>query len=222
MGGVDKAFLPLLGKPLFAHSVDALEASPQISEIALVVNRSLLDRCRVLAKRGGWQKVSSICAGGSARGASVRSGLAAVNRAKWVLIHDAARPLLTPTLVTMGLAAAVGKLAAVAALPIRDTIKRVGPDYTVERTLDRSQLWAAQTPQIFFRETLIDAFHWAGHSADDFTDEGALLESQGISVHLFDGDPANIKVTVPADLSIAAALLRDRHRSQQGVDRLME
>ena len=213
MGGVDKAFLPLLGRPLLAYAVDALEACPQVNKIALVVSAALVERCRHVARAAGWQKVSAICAGGAVRAASVQAGLAAVKGAEWVLIHDAARPLLTPALVASGLAAAAGAVAAIAAVPVRDTIKRARPDRTVVHTVDRSQLWAAQTPQIFRRATLAAAFRQAGAAADDYTDEGALLESQGIAVRLFPGDPANIKVTVPADVEVAAALLTRRDRA---------
>ncbi|MAG35044.1 MAG: 2-C-methyl-D-erythritol 4-phosphate cytidylyltransferase [Dehalococcoidia bacterium] len=222
MGGEDKTFLPLLGKPLLSYAVDALEACPQISEITLVVGESLADRCRRLVKRAGWRKVSDIRAGGTVRAASVRAGLAAVKGAEWVLVHDAARPLLTPTLVATGLAAATGAVAAVAAVPVRDTLKRMRPDQTVEHTVDRSQLWAAQTPQVFRREALVAAFRRAGAAADDCTDEGALLESQGIAVRLFPGDPANIKVTVPADIQVATALLRYRRETQEGHDAALE
>ncbi len=213
MGGVDKTFLPLLGRPLLAYAVDALAACPQVSEIALVVSAALVERCRQVVRAAGWQKVSAICAGGTVRSASVRAGLAAVKGAEWVLIHDAARPLLTPTLVASGLAAAAGAVAAIAAVPVRDTLKRVRPDHTVAHTVDRSQLWAAQTPQIFRRAALVAAFRRAGVAADDYTDEGALLESQGVAVRLFPGDPANIKVTVPADVPVAAALLTSRNRT---------
>jgi 2-C-methyl-D-erythritol 4-phosphate cytidylyltransferase len=167
-----------------------------------------------VVQAAGWQKVSAICAGGAVRSASVRAGLAAVKGAEWVLIHDAARPLVTPALVASGLAAAAGAVAAIAAVPVRDTIKRVRPDHTVAHTVDRSQLWAAQTPQIFRRATLDAAFRRAGAAADDYTDEGVLLESQGIAVRLFPGDPANIKVTVPADVEVAAALLTSRNRRE--------
>ena len=213
MGGVDKTFLPLLGRPLLAYVVDALESCPQVSEIALVVSASLAERCRQVVRAAGWRKVSAICAGGAVRSASVRAGLAAVKGAEWVLIHDAARPLLTPALVASGLAAAAGAAAAIAAVPVRDTIKRARPDHTVAHTVDRSQLWAAQTPQIFRRATLDAAFRQAGAAADDYTDEGALLESQGLAVRLFPGDPANIKVTVPADVEVAAALLTSSDRA---------
>ena len=215
MGGVDKAFLPLLGRPLLAYAVDVLEACPQVSEIALVVSAALVERGRAMARAAGWRKVSAICTGGAVRAASVRAGLTAVKGAEWVLIHDAARPLLTPALVASGLAAAAGAVAAIAAVPVRDTIKRVRPDQTVVHTVDRSQLWAAQTPQIFRRATLAAAFRQAGAAADDYTDEGALLESQGIAVRLFPGDPANIKVTVPADVEVAAALLTGRDRASE-------
>jgi 2-C-methyl-D-erythritol 4-phosphate cytidylyltransferase len=191
--------------------VDALEACPQVSEIALVVSAALAERCRQVVQAAGWRKVSAICAGGAVRSASVRAGLAAVKGAEWVLIHDAARPLVTPALVASGLAAAAGAVAAIAAVPVRDTIKRVRPDHTVAHTVDRSQLWAAQTPQIFRRATLAAAFRQAGAAAGEYTDEGALLESQGIAVRLFPGDPANIKVTVPADVEVAAALLTSRN-----------
>jgi 2-C-methyl-D-erythritol 4-phosphate cytidylyltransferase len=158
--------------------------------------------------------------GGSVRSESVRLALAAASAGDPVIVHDAARPLATRALFERALAAleASGADAVIAAVPVLDTIKEVGADgRAVARTLDRSRLWAVQTPQVFRRVALERAL--GGASAETLasaTDDAWLIERSGGAVHVVQGDPANIKVTTPADLKVAELLLSERTLEHRG------
>lgn len=208
MGGTPKAFLPVLGLPLIAHPLHALQDVLEIAAIVLVLPEGLLDRGRALALELGAGKVVSVCAGGATRRDSVRAGLSAAPHSRWTVVHDGARPCLTPMLVLQGLDAARGTGAAIAAVPLQDTIKEVGPGGGVVRTLERSRLYAAQTPQVFATELLRRAHDEA--PPGPFTDDASLFEALGWPVHVYPGDPANIKVTTPDDVILAEAILRKR------------
>ena len=211
MGGVDKVFAPLLGRPLVAYSLDALEACSLVDEIALILSASNLEQGRGLVRDSGWRKVHHVCQGGARRQDSVRCGLAALSPdVRWVLIHDGARPCVTTDIVERGLEAALETDAAVAAVPVADTIKVVGPDGHVRQTPPRAELHAAQTPQVFLRDLLLRAYQ---ASDADATDDAAVVERFGHRVRVFLGSPANLKVTTPDDLTLAEALLRSRQRS---------
>jgi 2-C-methyl-D-erythritol 4-phosphate cytidylyltransferase len=128
-----------------------------------------------------------------------------------VLVHDAARPLVTAGMVRAGAAAAREHGAATAALPVRDTLKRLaGEGPLVEATVDRRGLWAAQTPQVFSAALLRAAYVAAGARAGAFTDDAALVEAAGYPVAVFPGAPENVKLTLPEDLPVVEALLRAR------------
>ena len=132
-------------------------------------------------------------------------GLSQLDNCDWVIIHDGARPLVTVDLIERGLKAARETGAAVAALPVTDTIKTVGTDLVVQQTPIRDMMWAAQTPQVF-RFAIIDrAYRDAG---DEVTDDASLVENIGLKVKLFMGSYRNIKITNPDDLACAEALLR--------------
>ena len=207
MRGLDKVFAPLAGRPLLAYSLAAFERSRAIQSIVVVLHQQNLERGRDLVERGRWQKVAAICPGGERRQDSTRAGLAALPPCDFVAVHDAARPLVTTDLIGRGVEAAIESGAAIAAMPVKDTIKRVGDDGRVLETPPRETLWAAQTPQIVRRATLEDAFVEAGARGLAVTDEAGLLEALGRPVTIFAGSYHNIKVTTPEDLAIAAALL---------------
>jgi 2-C-methyl-D-erythritol 4-phosphate cytidylyltransferase len=157
--------------------------------------------------------VGPIVAGGASRPESVCAGLDALHTSEWVLVHDAARPLVDGPVIARGLDAARLCGAAVPVVPVRDTIKRVrkvGEQSFVAATVDRSELWAAQTPQVFAAHVLRDAFRAAGERAATFTDDGSLVESLGLPVAAFDGDQDNMKLTYPSDVPLVEALLRRR------------
>jgi 2-C-methyl-D-erythritol 4-phosphate cytidylyltransferase len=213
LGGVEKAFLPLLGRPMIVYCVEALEASGEVDAICLVLAEASVGRGLALVRDRGWTKVAAVVAGGAERQDSVRAGLNALPPCEWVLVHDAARPLLSPDIVRRGLAAARISGAAVAAVPVRDTLKRVrgAPDRpVVAETVQRTALWAAQTPQVFRAALLRRAFAAAGDSIGAFTDDASLVEAMGHDVHVFEGSGGNLKVTLPEDVAAAEALLRAR------------
>ncbi len=207
MGGVDKVFAPLAGRPLLAYSLAAFEASRLVHAVVVVLSEGNLERGRALVREGRWRKVRAVCAGGARRQDSTRAGLAALPPCDFVAVHDAARPLVTTDLIRRGVEMATIAGAAVAAMPVKDTIKRVGEGGRVLETPPRDTLWAAQTPQIARRATLERAFAEADARGLTVTDEAGLLEALGEPVTVFAGSYHNLKVTTPEDLVLAAALL---------------
>ncbi|GIW09984.1 MAG: 2-C-methyl-D-erythritol 4-phosphate cytidylyltransferase [Dehalococcoidia bacterium] len=200
--GGDKVFAELAGRPLVAHTVAAFEAAPEVEAIVLVLREEMVPRGLALVQEQGWQKVTAVVAGGPRRQDSVVAGLRQVS-AEWVLVHDAARPLVTPDLIAQGLAAAQETGAAIAAVPVRDTVKRVDENRIIA-TVDRAQLWLAQTPQVFRAELL----ELALQSAHEVTDDAAAVEALGVPVRVFLGSERNVKVTTTSDLALAEVLLR--------------
>jgi len=199
MGGINKLFAPLGDKPLLAWCVETCQGCSLIDQVVLVLNSKDLARGRELGERRNWSKVT-ICPGGLRRQDSVRDGLKQVADCDLVMIHDGARPFLTLALIEDGfrLAGRIG--AAVAAVPVKDTIKLVGDDRLIGTTLQRDNLWAAQTPQVFSLDVITGAYD---NLAGEVTDDGAVVELLGSEVHLYMGDHNNIKVTTPGDLSLA-------------------
>ncbi len=209
MADTDKLFVTIAGRPLLAHVLAPVQECPLVERIVLVVSSANLQRGRDLVAQHGLDKVSAVCRGGPRRQDSVRLGLEAVDQCDWVLVHDGARLLMEPV-IPEGLAAARETGAAVPAVPIADTVKMAGPDGAIASTVDRSRLWAVQTPQLFRYDLLLRAHH---EVTADVTDDAAMLEALGLSVKLYPGSPLNIKVTTPQDLRLAAALLRETARS---------
>jgi len=206
MGGIDKLMAPLAGRPVVLHSVAAFVEHEMVDEVVVVVSESNLDAVEALLAEEGLD--ARIVLGGERRRDSVRHGLAVLHRCEYVLVHDAARPLVTPALIEAALHGAHEYGAALCAIPVTDTVKLGDDTGEVQATLDRSGLWLAQTPQAFRLETLLRAH--AAHE-DDATDDASLVEEMGAHVHLVPGAPRNIKVTTPADLVIAEALLTLEH-----------
>ena len=205
MGGVDKTFAPLLGKSLIAHTLSRFESSHVVSEIVLVLAGESVDRGRRLIADGGYLKVSNVIAGGQRRQDSVRNGLLALAPCDYAMVHDGARPVIDESLLERAAQAAMEHGAAVAGVPVKDTIKRVGPGLAIEDTPDRSLLWQAQTPQVFRYDLILEAHR---RCDGDYTDDAAMVESLGRTVRMFEGSYENIKVTTAGDLEIAEALLK--------------
>ena len=205
MGGVDKTFAPILGLPLVVHTLDRFELSPLVHQIVLVLAKDSLDLGKQMVQQRGYTKVTNVCAGGPRRQDSVRFGLEQLTACEWVMVHDGARPCLDDAMLGRGLEAAAEFGSAVAGVPVKDTIKVVSADQTVQETPDRSLLWAAQTPQVFRYRTLLDS-HYA--CTQDFTDDAAMVESMGHKVKMFLGAYEDIKVTTADDLVIAETFLK--------------
>jgi 2-C-methyl-D-erythritol 4-phosphate cytidylyltransferase len=205
-----KAFVMLAGRPMYQWSLDALRAAG-IEDVVMAVPPP---RDGVEPMPGSGQPLPERVRpvhGGDTRSASVRAALAAApGGAREIVVHDAARPLVEPELFTRTLEALAGADAAIAAARVTDTIKQAGPDHRVTATLDRSVLWAIQTPQAFRREALERALDVPGQVLAAATDDAWLVERTGGSVRVVESSPANLKVTTPHDLQIAELLLRDR------------
>jgi 2-C-methyl-D-erythritol 4-phosphate cytidylyltransferase len=209
MGGVDKAFAPLGRKTVLAHVLDAFENCDSVSQIVVVVSRKNLKKCRQLIADEGRPKPIEVCAGGRRRQDSVAAGLKRLKDCWWVVIHDGARPLITRDLIERGLKAARETGAAVAAIPVTDTIKLAESDKIVHQTLLRQNLWAVQTPQVFRYRLISEAYQQAKGEA---TDDASLVERLGYKVKLYMGAYDNIKITTPDDLALAEVLLKKHEK----------
>ena len=206
-GGTAKQFLPLRGEPVLVHTVRLFSQCDLVDEVIIAAGD--LEATRALV--GHLPKVTRIVPGGAERQDSVWAALQAVHsRPRIVAVHDAARPLLTRTVLAGVLQAAAEHPAQVVAVRVKDTIKQVGPDGVVTATPDRGALWAVQTPQVFWAELLVEAFRRA--QADGFvgTDDAGLVERLGVPVRVYEGAPTNLKLTTPDDFRVAEALMEGR------------
>ena len=209
---VPKAFLDIGGGPMVVRARRARRPA-RAAETVLVLPPDFL---AVALRRWGRALraagATAVVAGGARRQDSVARGLAALGPAcRWVMIHDAARPLVPPAVVAAVARGARRTGAAIVAVPCDDTLKRARADGTVERTIPRAGVWRVQTPQVFRRDLLERAF--ARARGRDVTDECALMEAIGVRVAIVPGAPQNLKVTTPGDLAIARALAgRPRNR----------
>jgi 2-C-methyl-D-erythritol 4-phosphate cytidylyltransferase len=196
--GRPKAFVTLAGRPMLEWSLEALRAAG-------------IERVVVALPEG--EPAPAGCTGvpgGSTRSLSVRNALAAAGDAEQVVVHDAARPLVTAAHFTQALAALADADCAIAAAPMTDTVKEAGPDHRVTATLDRSRLWAVQTPQAFRRAVLERALAAPEELLARATDDAWLVERAGGTVLVVESTPANLKVTTAHDLEVAELLLRER------------
>ena len=199
MVGINKLFASLRGKPVLAWSVDTCHGCDMVQQIVLVLNDRDLDRGQELRRQRHWDKVT-VCSGGARRQDSVREGLRQLKGCDRVMIHDGARPFLTPALIKNGLKTVGETGAAVAAVPVKDTIKRSDNRNLIRETLKRERLWAAQTPQIFSFDIITRAY---GNLKTEVTDDCSAVAQLGYKVKLYMGDHQNIKITTPEDLSLA-------------------
>ena len=209
MGEVDKLFFSISGKPLLAYVIDVFQKSDFVHQIVIVLSEANLEWGRKLVEERRYSKVVGICRGGERRQDSVAQGLERLKGCGWVVIHDGARPCLSPALIEQGLEEARETGAAIAAVPVKETIKMVKADRSIRRTPRRDRLWAAQTPQVFRSDIIMEAYR---RKERNVTDDAALVEALGYKVKVYMGSYDNIKVTTPEDLALAEAILRDREQ----------
>jgi 2-C-methyl-D-erythritol 4-phosphate cytidylyltransferase len=207
MEGIDKVFAPLGGEPVLVRATRPFQQCAHISRIIVVVGGDKEKKCRSLVTGPEWAKVTEVCIGGRRRQDSVSAGLERLEGCEWVVIHDGARPLVTVDLIEQGLKAAKETGAAVAAVPMKDTIKVVDRNELVTETLPRQKLRAIQTPQVFNLDIIKKAYQ---RLSDDVTDDASLVERLGYKVKLYPGSYDNIKVTTPEDLALAETILKKR------------
>ena len=215
MGGITrKQYLTLGGVPLLVLSLKVLQRIQSIREIILSVPEDDKTYCwSKIVKPFELGKVTQIITGGHRRQDSVRHGLLAIsNSPDLVLVHDGVRPFIDEDIVEKSISCAEQTGAAVTALPIHDTVKRVNAQRVIQETLDRNVLWHIQTPQIFRYDWLLEAHQQALQNSWEVTDDASLIERNGHPVSVVEGSCFNIKITKPDDLLFGEAIL-ERHKS---------
>lgn len=214
--GFDKLFATIVGEPVIAHAIRAFDQATSVSEIIVVAREDRHDQIQKINRNAGFKKVRSIVPGGERRQDSVRAGLDRAERgAKYVAVHDAARPLITPEQIERAFKQCRVHGAAALAQPVNDTLKRADADLCVAGSVDRHQLYAMQTPQIFERDLIDDAYH-AIYAEDIWiTDEVSAVERLGHKIALVLDDDFNFKITYPRDLPVAEFILRDRAKDHR-------
>ena len=212
MGGVDKMLALLGDKPVLARVIDVFQECAFIDQIVVVLSQENLKPGQQLVAKGEWSKVSDVCPGGERRQDSVVAGLNRLSQCDRVVIHDGARPLVTVDLIEQGLEAAQETGAAVAAVPVTDTIKLAGDDLIVQGTPPRQNLWAVQTPQVFRFDMIAEAYRQTKY---EVTDDARLVEQLGYKVKLYMGSYDNIKITTPNDLALAEVLWQSMKRDEK-------
>jgi 2-C-methyl-D-erythritol 4-phosphate cytidylyltransferase/2-C-methyl-D-erythritol 2,4-cyclodiphosphate synthase len=214
--GMPKGLVPVAGIPMLSRAAGALEASPLIEHIVAVVAPGSESAAAESLDRAGCERVRAVVPGGETRHASVAAGLAALGEPELVVVHDAARPLVTPDVIAAVIRAAAEDGAASAGIPVRETVKRVASGVVAE-TVDRDVLWLARTPQVF-RVALLREAH-ARAAADGFVgvDDAVLVERLGRTVRMVEDSSTNLKITVPDDLRMAEALLGGAAGTRTGI-----
>jgi 2-C-methyl-D-erythritol 4-phosphate cytidylyltransferase len=205
-----KAFLCLGSLPILVRTLRIFEICPLVSEIVPVVPPGEgVQEAEEMIRRSGLKKVLQVLPGGEERQESVWRGLTAIRgRADWVIIHDGARPFVSPDLIERTLSEARRSNAAVAALPAHETLKEISQGREVMRTLDRRQVWMIQTPQVFEFHLILNAHEQARKDGFLGTDDASLVERLGIPVRVVEGSRFNFKITTPEDIILGEALLK--------------
>jgi len=226
--GFDKLFATIAGKPIIAHTLHAFERASSVSEIIVVAREGRHDEIRKISHAENFKKVRSTIAGGERRQDSVRAGLNRLSKdAKYVAVHDAARPLIGPEQIERVFEQCVIHGAAALAEPINDTLKRADADpirsrshsggqgeqvIVVTGSVDRHQLYAMQTPQVFERTLIEEAYRAADTENLSLTDEVSAVERFGRKVVLVPNNDFNFKITYPRDLVLGEFVLKQRVR----------
>ena len=209
--GIDKLFLEVCGRPIVAHTWQAFDSSPEIDQIVLVVRPDLQPEFDKLAAAFGFKKPFSYAAGGPERQNSVWNGLLRLPpKTEFVAIQDGARPCTTHKIISDCLAAAREVGAAVAAQRVTDTLKEMGASDLIARHLDRSKMWAVQTPQVFRKQIIKKAMDEVLKQRIVITDDTAACEFIGQPVKLVESMTPNPKATSRADLPYLELILKSR------------
>ena len=207
MGGENKLLMPLCGRPVLAHTLEAFERSRAVRDIVLVCREQDMETYRALAESSRITKLRTMVQGGATRTDSVLAGVSASPEdAALVAVHDGARPLVSDKVITDAVRAATESGAAAPVVPVKDSIKRI-EDGNIAADVARNTLAAVQTPQVFRKDLLRRALTSAAERGYSFTDDCAAVESLGTIVKATHGSYQNIKITTPEDILVAEALL---------------
>jgi 2-C-methyl-D-erythritol 4-phosphate cytidylyltransferase len=211
-GAISKSFLPIAGRPLVLRTLDRFFSTRKIEKVIVVVaNQELRQSQELIESDPNLSHRSWVLqAGGATRQESVRRGLDRLEPdCEIVAIHDGARPFVSSSLIDRCIDEAYRVGSVVIGVPVRDTIKVVSDEHWVQATPARNALWEVQTPQVFRKDIILQAHDWAGRHGIEATDDSTLVEQIGERVFLLEGERTNIKITVPEDLLLAEALLRE-------------
>jgi len=209
--GFDKLFATIAGRPVITHTIAAFQRTDSVSGIVVVAREDRHDEIRTIVHEEKFEKVRSIIPGGKHRQDSVRAGLDHLDPVtRWVAVHDAARPLITPEQIERVFQQCANHGAAALAEPINDTLKRADSQLLVSGSVDRDQLYAMQTPQIFERQLIEEAYRAVCAENIFVTDEVSAVERIGRKVVLVVNGDFNFKITYPRDLPLADFVLKQR------------
>lgn len=212
--GFDKLFALLAGKPVLLHSIEAYEKCPQIDRIVIAIKKEKIPVLQSMIKKAGLKKVAKVVEGGEERHFSVWNGLQEVSaESDYVAIHDGARPLTTPKLISDCLKLAMEHGSACCAAQVPDTVKRADGKREVTESVDRSGLWAMQTPQIFSTPLILQAYAAIISTREFVTDEVSAVQRLGKKIALLENDDWNFKITLPRDLELAEQVLKLRKKA---------
>jgi 2-C-methyl-D-erythritol 4-phosphate cytidylyltransferase len=204
---VSKQFLSLQGKPVIIHTLERFQVCEAVNEILIAVQASDRQQVEFLVGEFHLSKVTNIVEGGRRRQDSVSNALSRIDpQAEIVIVHDAVRPFIHQKVILDSIEKAKAYSAAVVAVRVKDTVKVGNDEGRFERTLDRSMLWSAQTPQTFTRKVLLDAYEKARRENVEATDDASLVELLGVRPAIVEGSFDNIKITTPGDLDFANVL----------------
>ncbi|MBQ8869014.1 MAG: 2-C-methyl-D-erythritol 4-phosphate cytidylyltransferase [Oscillospiraceae bacterium] len=216
MQGIDKLMYKIGGREVFMYSVKAFDDSKCTDKIVVVTSEDKIDRVKNCLESANLSVPYEVVLGGNTRQKSVQNGLnACLDASNCVMIHDAARPMITPELIDKIYEEVIinDKMAAALGVKVKDTIKQVSSDEIIESTPDRSALRIAQTPQVFEMNLYKLALQEAVKNNKDYTDDCQLVEAIGRSVYIVDSDYKNIKITTPEDLILAEVYLKERENA---------
>jgi 2-C-methyl-D-erythritol 4-phosphate cytidylyltransferase len=220
MGGPQpKQFLPLAGRTVLVHALEAFEHCPEVAEICLVVREQEIERVRRVTAEAALQKITRVIGGGEVRQDSVYNGLLALSGSELVVVHDGVRPLVVPESITAVVHAAQEIGAATLATKVQETVKIVHEGLVV-RTVDRAPLWTVQTPQAFRYALLREAHERARAEGFVGTDDAMLVERLGHPVRVVPGRIDNLKISTAGDLALAEAFVAGRLAADAGRHRL--
>ena len=212
--GFDKLFAAIAGEPVIAHTIRAFERARSVDGIIVVAREDRHDEIKTIVRDENFKKVKSIIPGGKRRQDSVRAGLDHLESViRYVAVHDAARPLVTPEQIERVIEQCRVHGAATVAEPINDTLKRAAADLLVTESVDRQELYAMQTPQIFARQLIEEAYRAVYAENASVTDEASAVERLGCKIALVVNDDFNFKITYPRDLPMAEFVLKQRRKS---------
>jgi 2-C-methyl-D-erythritol 4-phosphate cytidylyltransferase len=212
--GFDKLLAKINGRPVIEHAVTAFENAECVNEIIVVCRNT--ESMRDLIGSAQFKKVRAVVRGGERRQDSVQAGLKELTEnSDFVAVHDAARPLIMPGEIERVFSAAQKHSAAALAAPVSDTLKSSDSNYFVSGSIDRKNVFAMQTPQIFRRQVLVDAYRRVAENSLTITDEVSAIELAGGKIAIVPAEDHNLKITFASDLPVAEFILKQRHRSSR-------